>query len=414
MEKMAQNEIIVGLDIGTTKILCLVAEVTSSGDVEIIGVSSHPSKGLQRGIVLNIDSTVQSIRQAIEDAEKMAGTEITSVIVGIAGGHIRSLNGHGMITLRNREVTQRDLDRVIESATAGAQPADREVIHVMPQEFIVDGERKIKDPIGLYGVKLEAKIHMVTAQVTQAKNLVKCVHNSGVDVGSLVLEQVASSEAVLTSDERDVGVVLLDCGGGTTDIAVFCDGSIKYTSNITIGGDFLDNDISVGVGSYIFVAKVIKERYGNASSDLIDNDEEIKIDKIAGAGRKKISKNELANIIEPRLEEIFTMARREIMRSGYYDMLPAGCVITGGSMAIEGADYLAQKILNMPVRLGVPNQISGLEELVSKPECATGVGLLVWGSKNASSSKNQKIRIREAQVFKRVMNSMKTWFAELF
>ena len=411
---MADSNVIVGLDIGTTKILCLVAEVRAPGDVEIIGVSSYPSKGLQRGIVLNIDSTVDSIRQAIEDAEKMAGTEITSVIVGIAGGHIRSLNGHGMITLRNREVTKRDLDRVIESATAGPQPADREVIHVMPQEFIVDGERKIKDPVGLYGVKLEAKIHMVTAQVTQAKNLVKCVHNSGVDVQSLVLEQIASSEAVLTPDERDVGVVLLDCGGGTTDIAVFSDGAIKYTSNITIGGDFLDNDISFGLGASKQVAKEIKERYGIASADLVDGEDEIKIDKIAGTGRKKISQLELANIVEPRLEEIFTMARREIMRSGYHDMLPAGCVITGGSMAIKGADYLAQKILNMPVRLGVPNQITGLEELVSKPECATGVGLLIWGSNNQESAKSSKIRIREAQVFKKVFSSMKTWFADLF
>ena len=411
---MADSNVIVGLDIGTTKILCLVAEVRAPGDVEIIGVSSYPSKGLQRGIVLNIDATVDSIRQAIEDAEKMAGTEITSVIVGIAGGHIRSLNGHGMITLRNREVTKRDLDRVIESATAGAQPADREVIHVMPQEFIVDGERKIKDPVGLYGVKLEAKIHMVTAQVTQAKNLVKCVHNSGVDVQSLVLEQIASSEAVLTADERDVGVVLLDCGGGTTDIAVFSDGAIKYTSNITIGGDFLDNDISFGLGASKQVAKEIKERYGIASADLVDGDDEIKIDKISGTGRKKISQLELANIVEPRLEEIFTMARREIMRSGYHDMLPAGCVITGGSMAIKGADYLAQKILNMPVRLGVPNQITGLEELVSKPECATGVGLLIWGSNNQEAAKSSKIRIREAQVFKKVFSSMKTWFADLF
>ena len=411
---MADSNVIVGLDIGTTKILCLVAEVRAPGDVEIIGVSSYPSKGLQRGIVLNIDATVDSIRQAIEDAEKMAGTEITSVIVGIAGGHIRSLNGHGMITLRNREVTKRDLDRVIESATAGAQPADREVIHVMPQEFIVDGERKIKDPVGLYGVKLEAKIHMVTAQVTQAKNLVKCVHNSGVDVQSLVLEQIASSEAVLTADERDVGVVLLDCGGGTTDIAVFSDGAIKYTSNITIGGDFLDNDISFGLGASKQVAKEIKERYGIASADLVDGDDEIKIDKIAGTGRKKSSQLELANIVEPRLEEIFTMARREIMRSGYHDMLPAGCVITGGSMAIKGADYLAQKILNMPVRLGVPNQITGLEELVSKPECATGVGLLIWGSNNQEAAKSSKIRIREAQVFKKVFSSMKTWFADLF
>ena len=411
---MADSNVIVGLDIGTTKILCLVAEVRAPGDVEIIGVSSYPSKGLQRGIVLNIDSTVDSIRQAIEDAEKMAGTEITSVIVGIAGGHIRSLNGHGMITLRNREVTKRDLDRVIESATAGAQPADREVIHVMPQDFIVDGERKIKDPVGLYGVKLEAKIHMVTAQVTQAKNLVKCVHNSGVDVQSLVLEQIASSEAVLTPDERDVGVVLLDCGGGTTDIAVFSDGAIKYTSNITIGGDFLDNDISFGLGASKQVAKEIKERYGIASADLVDGEDEIKIDKIAGTGRKKISQLELANIVEPRLEEIFSMARREIMRSGYHDMLPAGCVITGGSMAIKGADYLAQKILNMPVRLGVPNQITGLEELVSKPECATGVGLLIWGSNNQESAKSSKIRIREAQVFKKVFSSMKTWFADLF
>ena len=411
---MADSNVIVGLDIGTTKILCLVAEVRAPGDVEIIGVSSYPSKGLQRGIVLNIDSTVDSIRQAIEDAEKMAGTEITSVIVGIAGGHIRSLNGHGMITLRNREVTKRDLDRVIESATAGAQPADREVIHVMPQEFIVDGERKIKDPVGLYGVKLEAKIHMVTAQVTQAKNLVKCVHTAGVDVQSLVREQIASSEAVLTPDERDVGVVLLDCGGGTTDIAVFSDGAIKYTSNITIGGDFLDNDISFGLGASKQVAKEIKERYGIASADLVDGEDEIKIDKIAGTGRKKISQLELANIVEPRLEEIFTMARREIMRSGYHDMLPAGCVITGGSMAIKGADYVAQKILNMPVRLGGPNQITGLEELVSKPECATGVGLLIWGSNNQESAKSSKIRIREAQVFKKVFSSMKTWFADLF
>jgi cell division protein FtsA len=316
--------------------------------------------------------------------------------------------------LRNREVTRKDLDRVIESATAGAQPADREVIHVMPQEFIVDGERKIKDPIGLYGVKLEAKIHMVTAQVTQAQNLVKCVHQAGLDVQSLVLEQVASSEAVLTPDERDVGVVLLDCGGGTTDIAVFCDGSIKYTSNITIGGDFLDNDISFGLGSSKKDAKEIKERYGIASADLVDQDEDIRIDKIAGSGRKKVSKVELANIIEPRLEEIFTMARREIMRSGYYDMLPAGCVITGGSMAIEGADYLAQKILSMPVRLGLPSQISGLEDLVSTPACATGVGLLIWGAKNQVTGKNQKIRIREAQVFKRVMATMKTWFSDLF
>ena len=411
---MADSNVIVGLDIGTTKILCLVAEVRAPGDVEIIGVSSYPSKGLQRGIVLNIDSTVDSIRQAIEDAEKMAGTEITSVIVGIAGGHIRSLNGHGMITLRNREVTKRDLDRVIESATAGAQPADREVIHVMPQEFIVDGERKIKDPVGLYGVKLEAKIHMVTAQVTQAKNLVKCVHNSGVDVQSLVLEQIASSEAVLTPDERDVGVVLLDCGGGTTDIAVFSDGAIKYTSNITIGGDFLDNDISFGLGASKQVAKEIKERYGIASADLVDGEDEIKIDKIAGTGRKKISQLELENIVEPILEEIFIMARREIMISGYHDMLPAGCVITGGSMAIKGADYLAQKILNMPVRLGVPNQITGLEELVSKPECATGVGLLIWGSNNQESAKSSKIRIREAQVFKKVFSSMKTWVAARF
>jgi len=411
---MAENNIIVGLDVGTTKIMCLVAEVSSSGDVEIIGVNEQPSKGLQRGIVLNIESTVQSIRQAIVDAEKMAGTEIANVIVGIAGGHIRSINGHGMITLRNREVTKKDLDRVIESATAGAQPADREVIHVMPQEFIVDGERKIKDPVGLYGVKLEAKIHMVTAQVTQAQNLVKCVHQAGLDVQSLVLEQVASSEAVLTPDERDVGVVLLDCGGGTTDIAVFCDGSIKYTSNITIGGDFLDNDISFGLGSSKKDAKEIKERYGIASADLVDQDEDIRIDKIAGSGRKKVSKIELANIVEPRLEEIFTMARREIMRSGYYDMLPAGCVITGGSMAIEGADYLAQKVLNMPVRLGIPSQISGLEDLVSTPACATGVGLLIWGSKNQVEGKSQKIRIREAQVFKRVMATMKTWFSDLF
>jgi cell division protein FtsA len=411
---MAENNIIVGLDVGTTKIMCLVAEVSGSGDVEIIGVNEQPSKGLQRGIVLNIESTVQSIRQAIVDAEKMAGTEIANVIVGIAGGHIRSINGHGMITLRNREVTKKDLDRVIESATAGAQPADREVIHVMPQEFIVDGERKIKDPVGLYGVKLEAKIHMVTAQVTQAQNLVKCVHQAGLDVQSLVLEQVASSEAVLTPDERDVGVVLLDCGGGTTDIAVFCDGSIKYTSNITIGGDFLDNDISFGLGSSKKDAKEIKERYGIASADLVDQDEDIRIDKIAGSGRKKVSKVELANIIEPRLEEIFTMARREIMRSGYYDMLPAGCVITGGSMAIEGADYLAQKVLNMPVRLGIPSQISGLEDLVSTPACATGVGLLIWGSKNQVEGKSQKIRIREAQVFKRVMATMKTWFSDLF
>jgi len=406
-----EHNLIIGLDIGTTKICTIVGEINPTSGVEVIGVGTHPSNGLKRGVVVNIEKTIQSIKNAVQEAEHMAGCEIQTVFAGIAGGHIKGMSGHGMITLREREVSKRDLDRVIESANAVLIPADREIIHVIPQEYIVDGEAGIKDPIGIYGIKLEARVHIVTGQVTAAQNLVKCIHGAGMDVTDIALEQLASSEAVLTEDEKEIGVVLFDCGGGTTDIAIFSGGSIRYTENLTLGGDNVDRDIALGLSTPLVEAKKIKEKYGLCLAELVPPDEIIEVSGVGGRKARRISRKELAMIIEPRMEEIFELAKNEINKSGYRDLIPAGVVLTGGSIIMDGSVELAEKVIGLPVRRGIPRDVGGISDIIANPIYATGVGLVLYG---AQYKGDKKLRIREENVFKKIFDSMKNWFEDFF
>ncbi|HEX9667605.1 MAG TPA: cell division protein FtsA [Thermodesulfobacteriota bacterium] len=406
-----ESNLVVGLDIGTTKVCAIVGEVNSNNDIDIIGVGTYPSYGLKRGVVVNIENTVQSIKNAVEEAEHMAGCEIRTVFAGIAGGHVKGMSGHGMITLRNREVTDHDVERVIESANALLIPADREIIHVIPQEFIVDGQGGIKNPIGICGIKLETRVHIITGQITAAQNLVKCIHRAGMDVADIALEQLASSQAVLTQDEKEIGVVLIDCGGGTTDIAIFVGGSIRYTENLTLGGDHIDRDLALGLSTPLGEARKIKEKYGVALSDLVSLDESIEIPSVGGRRPRRIPKADLAMIIEPRMEEIFSLVRSEIIKSGYRDLIPAGAVITGGTVIMEGTDDLAEKILGVPVRRGIPTELGGLNDIIANPVYSTGVGLVLYGT---NYNGENKLRIRDENVFKKVFDSMKNWFQEFF
>ncbi len=406
------SSFIVGLDIGTTKVCAIVAEQREDGGIEIMGVGTSPSNGLKRGVVINIDKTVESIRKAVDEAERMAGCEIENVFVGIAGGHIQSSSGHGMITLRNREVTPKDVERVIESANAVTIPADREVIHVIPQEFIVDGEPGIKDPVGICGIKLEVKVHIVTGQVTAAQNLIKCVHTAGMNVSDLILEQIASSEAVLTEDEKEIGVALIDCGGGTTDVAIFSGGSIRYTRNLTVGGDNLDRDIALGLSLPLVEAKKLKEKFGIASTDLASHEDVLKIESVGKKRTRHISRKDLAMIIEPRVEEIFSFVKHSIGQSGYHRLLPAGAVITGGTVNLEGIVDVAEKVLDMPVRIGIPMEAAGLKEVISNPAYSTSVGLVQYGSKNYEQGR--MLFTKETNLFQKILKSMKNWFQEFF
>lgn len=408
-----KSTFIVGLDVGTTKVCSVVGELNPSKELEIIGVGTYPSNGLKRGVVVNIDRTVESIKHAIEEAERMAGCEINSVLVGIAGGHIKGISGHGMITLRNREVTARDIERVIESANAVTIPADREIIHVIPQEYIVDGEGGIKEPVGICGIKLETRVHIITGQVTAAQNLIKCIHMAGMDVSDIVLEQIASSESVLTDDEKEIGVLLVDCGGGTTDIAIFSGGSIRYTENLTLGGDNIDRDIALGLSTALAESRKLKERHGVASADLVSHEDIIKIESVAKKRTRHISKKDLSLIIEPRLEEIFSLVKREVIKSGYQNLLPAGAVITGGSVIMEGTADVAERILGIPVRIGIPMEVGGLKDIIANPVYSTGVGLVEYGARN-SGGKNRPILIKDTNIFNKVFETMKHWFKEFF
>ncbi len=406
-----ESIIVVGLDIGTTKVCAIVGEVHGLDGIDIIGIGTHPSHGLKRGVVVNIEDTVTSIKRAVEEAEHMAGCEIRTVFTGIAGGHIKGISGHGMITIRNREVSKLDVERVIESASALLIPADREVLHLIPQEFIVDGQMGIRDPIGIHGIKLEAKVQIITGQVTAAQNLVKCIHLAGMDVADISIEQVASSEAVLTEDEKEIGVVLIDIGGGTTDTGLFYGGTIRYIENLTLGGDHIDRDIALGLSTPLQAAKQLKETHGSAMVELVDEHEEIEVPSVGGRKPRTIPKRELAMIIEPRMEEIFSLVKREIIKSGYKDLVPAGAVITGGSVIIEGAVELAEKVLGMPVRRGIPMNVGGLRDIIANPIYSTGVGLVHYGSRYEGYN---KMRIRDENVFRNVFESMKNWFSEFF
>ncbi len=408
---MGKNgNIIVGLDIGTTKVCAIVGGVTDNG-IDIIGIGSHPSEGLRKGVVVNIESTVNSIKGAVEEAELMSGHEISSVFTGIAGGHISGFNSHGIVAVKSREVDENDVKRSIEAAKAIAIPLDREVLHVLPQHYIVDNQDGIKTPVGMSGVRLEAKVHIITGAVTSAQNIIKSVNRVGLDVNDIVLEQLASSEAVLSSDEKELGVAIIDIGGGTTDIAVFYEGSIKHTAVLSLGGNYLTGDIAVGLRTPTVEAEKIKINYGCAYTPLIPKDEIIEVPSVGGREPRKVSRQILGEIIEPRMEEILNLAHREIVKSGYEDLLAAGVVLTGGTAILEGITELAEQIFNMPVRRGYPIGIGGLTDIVNSPMYATGVGLIIYGSKDYYRNVFKR---SDGNIFNRVTRRMKRWFTEFF
>jgi cell division protein FtsA len=407
---MARKEdLIVGLDIGTTKICAVVAEPTENG-VDVIGIGTHPSRGLRKGVVVDIDATVDSIKHAVEEAELMADCEITSVYAGIAGGHIEGFNSHGIVAVKDREVTENDVRRVIDAAKAVAIPMDREVIHVIPQEYIIDDQDGIREPLGMSGVRLEAKIHIVTAAVTSAQNIVKCANKAGLNVVDIVLEPLASAEAVLADDERDLGVCLIDIGGGTTDIAVFADGAIKHTCVLGLGGYHVTNDIAVGLRTPFEEAERIKKRFGAASARLLGSDDVITVPSVGGRRPREVSRKILCEIIEPRIDEILTLSRQEIVKAGLEDRIPSGLVLTGGCAALAGIGDLAEEIFEAPVRIGQPWRVGGLQDVVRSPMYATGVGLVLYGQAQAQGRGVSRFRIRDESIFRRVRQRMRDWF----
>ena len=406
-----QDNIIIGLDIGTTKICAVVGEVKQEG-LEIIGIGTHPSKGLRKGVVVNIDSTVQSIKKAIEEAELMAGCELNTAYVGIAGGHIKGFNSHGVIAVKDREITKADIARVIEAAQAITIPTDREVIHVIPQEYILDNQDCIQEPLGMSGVRLEAKVHIVTAAVASAQNIVKSVNKAGLAVADVVLQQIASSEAVLGQDEKDIGVALIDIGGGTTDIAIYHNGTIKHTAVISLGGNQITGDIAVGLRTPSEEAEKVKKKFGCCMTSMIDKDETIEVPGVGGRKPRIVSRQILGEIIEPRVEELFQLINQEIVRSGYDSAIASGVVLTGGTAIMEGTVELGEQIFNLPVRRGLPAGIGGLVDIVKNPMYSTGVGLVLYGMKHGTlppfNGRGDK------QVFNRLLEKMKGWVKEFF
>lgn len=405
-----KEEILVGLDIGTTKIACIIGEVTDEG-VDIIGIGSHPSVGLRKGVVINIDATINSIKKAVEEAELMAGCEINSVYAGIAGGHIKGFNSHGIVAVKDKEVRPADLARVVDAARAVAIPMDREVIHVIPQEYIIDDQDGIRDPVGMSGVRLEAKVHIVTGSVTSAQNIVKCANSCGLDVADIVLEQLASADAVLSDDEKELGVAVVDIGGGTTDIAIFAGGSLVHTAVLSVGGNHITNDIAVGLRTPMAEAERIKQRYGCAMTSRVNEDETIEVPSVGGRPPRVLSRHILAEIIEPRCEEIFAFVAREIRSSGFEELMASGVVITGGTTILEHMPELAEEVLGMPVRRGLPKGVGGLVDVVRNPKFSTGVGLVLYGMKHGDKSLFRKA---EDRGFDRVLARMKQWFSEIF
>ncbi|MEK9749166.1 MAG: cell division protein FtsA [Pseudomonadales bacterium] len=384
MNQNVAGRMVVGLDIGTSKIVAIVGEMSPEGRLEIIGIGSHASRGLKKGVVVNIDSTVQSIQRAIEEAELMAGCQIQSVYAGIAGSHIRSMSSHGIVAIRDREVFQPDIDRVIDAAQAVAIPADQKILHILPQEFLIDNQEGIKEPLGMSGVRLEAKVHLVTCAVNAAQNIEKCIGQCGLAVDDIILEQLASSYAVLTDDEKDLGVCLVDIGGGTSDIAIFTDGAIKHTAVIPIAGDQVTNDIAMALRTPTQNAEEIKIKYGCALASMAGENETIKVPSVGERQDRDLSRQALAEVIEPRYEELFNLIQAELRRSGFEDLIPAGIVLTGGTSKMEGVVELAEEIFHMPVSIGKPKNVAGLSDIVRNPIYATAVGLLQYGLGNTA------------------------------
>ncbi len=384
-----------------------MAERNENG-IDVVGIGTHPSRGLRKGVVVDIDATVDSIKHAVEEAELMADCEITSVYAGIAGGHIRSFNSHGVVAVKEREVREGDVRRVIDAAKAVAIPMDREVIHVIPQEYIIDDQDGIREPLGMSGVRLEAKIHIVTAAVTSAQNIVKCANKAGLNVIDIVLEPLASAEAALADDERDLGVCLVDIGGGTTDIAVFADGSIKHTSVLGLGGYHVSNDIAVGLRTPFEEAERIKKKFGVASARYLGSDDVISVPSVGGRRPRQVSRKILCEIIEPRVEEILSLARQEIAKTGLDQAIPSGVVLTGGASSLAGIEELAEEIFEAPVRIGMPCNVGGLQDVVRSPIYATGVGLVQFGFGQQPESAS-RFRIRDDSIFGRVKRRMRDW-----
>ena len=407
MSKKSESNLIVGLDIGTSKVVAIVGEVTVEGDIEIIGVGTQPSRGLKKGVVVNIESTVQSIQRAVEEAELMAGCQIRSVYAGIAGSHVKSINSHGIVAVKDKEVTATDVARVIDAARAVAIPADQRILHVLPQEFLIDNQEGIRDPISMSGVRLECRVHLVTGAVSAAQNIIKCVRRCGLEVDDIILEQLASSASVLTEDEKELGVCLVDIGGGTTDIAVFTEGAIRHTAVIPIAGDQVTNDIAVALRTPTQYANDLKIKYACALRQLASEEETIEVPSVGDREPRRLARQTLAEVVEPRYEELLSLVQAELRRSGFEEICAAGIVLTGGSSKMEGVIELAEEIFHMPVRLGVPQHVTGLVDVIRNPIHATGVGLLLFGNKQQNSFSSHPLEENsEDSLWKR----MKSWF----
>lgn len=405
MAQQNENNLIVGLDIGTSKVVAIVGELNTNGNLEIVGIGSHRSTGLKKGVVVNIESTVQSIQRAIEEAELMAGCEIHSVYAGIAGSHISSMNSHGIVAIKDREVMSYDIDRVIDAAQAVAIPADQQILHILPQEYLIDSQEGVKEPLGMSGVRLEAKVHLITCAVNAAQNIEKCIKRCGLEVEDIILEQLASSYSVLTEDEKELGVCMVDIGGGTTDIAIFIDGAIRHTGVIPIAGDQVTNDIAMALRTPTLHAEDIKIKYACALAKLTGADETIQVPSVGDRPARGLSRQSLAEVVEPRYDELFTLVQAELRRSGFEDLVAAGIVLTGGTSKMEGVVDLAEEIFHMPVRLGSPQNVSGLSDIVNNPIYSTGVGLLHYAKKRHDEGRTI---YREPKVD--LMEKIKRWF----
>lgn len=410
-----EDNVFVGLDIGTTKIACIISELDSNGELKIVGVGVSPSDGLRKGVVVNIDKTVRSIQKAVEEAELMAGVDVDSVYVGIAGDHIRAINSRGVVAIsrEDNEITELDVVRAIDAAKAVSIPMDREILHVIPQEYVVDDQNGIKDPIGMCGVRLETQVHIVTGAVTSAQNIYKSVDKAGLKVIDLVLEPLASCYAVLEKDEKELGVALIDMGGGTTDIAIYFDESIRHTAVVGLGGKNVTSDIAIGIGTPIERAEEIKKQFGCAYSPLVKGNEYLSVPGVGGREQREVSRAVLSSIIEPRLEEILSLALREIKRTEYADMLGAGVVLTGGGSMMEGIQDLAEKVFEMPVKLGTPYGFGGLTEAAKSPVHATGVGLCMYGLEQMKNRHGRK-NLAGDDNFRKIFDRMKSWIKEFF
>lgn len=402
-----QKNLIVGLDIGTSKVVALVAEVLPEGRLEVVGLGEAPSRGLKKGVVVNIDSTVNSIQRALEDAELMADCKIREVYTGIAGSHIKSLNSHGMVAIKDKEVTQADVDRVIETARAVNIPMDQQILHILTQEFIIDGQEGVREPLGMSGVRLEAKVHIVTGAVSAAQNIIKCVKRTGLEVRDLILQPLASSMAVLSEDEKELGVCLLDIGGGTSDIAVFTHGAIQHTAVIPIAGDQITNDIAMALRTPTKEAEDLKRAHGCALRQLASPTEMVDVPSVGERGARQLSRQTLAEVIEPRVEELYSLVQAELRRSGFEDLISSGIVLTGGSSLMQGMVELGEEVFHMPVRLGTPQYVGGLQEVVRNPRYATGVGLLLAGLEQYQ--RHQLARLQSSSL-QQIFERMKAWF----